>query len=134
VFGHLIESSRKTTRRVLWLGFVSLVGHSGGRARAVVAELTAGQKKDDTAIDTAMVFLTRRTEKPKSSPRRGCAAVKGSKLLSPRRPPRIFPPINLQEHFDPKDSRGRASEGGIGNGASCRRPTRCSWSRSSRSG
>src|SRR6266550_3339781 len=104
VFDHLIESSRKTNKKgAFGLGAISLMGHSLIVLAAVVATLTAGEKKDEGTIDTAIVFLNQEEQKkPEEQP--------------PMDIPTNIPPINLQEHFDPKDYTGTGVEGGIGSG------------------
>jgi high-affinity nickel permease len=53
VFNNLIESNRKSNKKgAFGLGMVSLIGHSAIVLAAVVATLTAGQKTDDTVVDT----------------------------------------------------------------------------------
>src|SRR5256712_4999124 len=120
VFDHLIESSRKTNKKSAFgLGFVSLVGHSVIVLAAVVATLTAGEKKDDTAIDTAMVFLNQEEQKKpeEQPPVVDVPQLKGFQtVVAPTDIPTNIPPINLQQHFDPKDYTGTGVEGGIGTG------------------
>src|SRR5882762_9998988 len=99
------------------LGVVSLVGHSVIVLAAVVATLTAGEKKDEGAIDTAMVFLNQEEQKkPEEQPpivdvpqRKQCETVVAAMDI-----PTNIPPIILQEHCDPKDYTGTGVEGGIG--------------------
>jgi len=47
-------------------------------------------------------------------------------VVAPTDIPTNIPPINLQEHFDPKDYSGTGSRAASGRG-SCRRPIRCTW-------
>ncbi|HYT63976.1 MAG TPA: energy transducer TonB [Gemmatimonadales bacterium] len=120
VFNNLIESNRKTDKKgAFGLGFVSLIGHSVIVLGAVVATLTAGQKDDNTAIDTAMVFLNQdEQKKPEEQPPIvDVPQLKGFQtVVAPTDIPTNIPPINLQEHFDPKDYTGTGVEGGIGTG------------------
>ena len=70
MFNNLIESNRKSNKKgAFGLGMVSLIGHSAIVLAAVVATLTAGQKTDDTVVDTAMVFLNQEEQKkPEEQP------------------------------------------------------------------
>ena len=120
MFNNLIESNRKTNKKgAFGLGFVSLIGHSLIVLGAVVATLTAGEKKDDNAIDTAMVFLNQEEQKKpeEQPPIVEVPQLKGFQtVVAPTDIPTNIPPINLQEHFDPKDYTGTGVEGGIGTG------------------
>ena len=120
MFDHLIESSRKTDKKgAFGLGAISLVGHSVIVLAAVVATLTAGQKKDDATLDTAMVFLNQEEQKKpeEQPPVVEVPQLKGFQtVVAPTDIPTNIPPINLQEHFDPKDYSGTGVEGGIGTG------------------
>ncbi len=120
MFNHLIESNKTTNKKgAFGLGFVSLVGHSVIVLGAVVATLTAGQKKDDQTIDTAMVFLNQEEQKKpeEQPPIVDVPQLKGFQtVVAPTDIPTNIPPINLQEHFDPKDYSGTGVEGGIGTG------------------
>jgi periplasmic protein TonB len=120
VFNNLIESNRKSNKKgAFGLGFVSLVGHSLVVLGAVIATLTAGQKDDQTTIDTAMVFLNQEeTKKPEEQPPvLDIPQLKGFQtVVAPTDIPTNIPPINLQEHFDPKDYTGTGVEGGSGTG------------------
>src|SRR5437667_4366481 len=120
VFNHLIESNRKTDKKgAFGLGVVSAVGHSVIVLAAVVATLTAGQKKDENVVDTAMVFLNQEEQKKpeEQPPVVDVPQLKGFQtVVAPTDIPTNIPPINLQEHFDPKDYTGTGVEGGIGTG------------------
>jgi protein TonB len=119
VFEHLIESKRKTDKKkALGLGFVSLVGHTVLVILAVVATLTAGPSSDDSHLDTTMVFLNQEEKKPEEQPPvLDIPQLKGFQtVVAPTDIPTNIPPINLQEHFDPKDYSGTGVEGGIGSG------------------
>ncbi len=120
VFNNLIESNRKTDKKgAFGLGFVSLIGHSVIVLGAVVATLTAGQKDAGETIDTAMVFLNQEEQKKpeEQPPIVDVPQLKGFQtVVAPTDIPTNIPPINLQEHFDPKDYTGTGVEGGIGTG------------------
>jgi len=120
VFDHLIESNRKADpKKAFGLGFVSLTVHSLLVLAAVIATITAGQASEETTLDTAMVFLNQEeTKKPEEQPPvLEIPQLKGFQtVVAPTDIPTNIPPINLQEHFDPKDYTGTGVEGGIGTG------------------
>jgi len=119
VFENLIESKRKAdAKKAFGLGFVSLVGHSVLVVLAVIATLTAGQAAQDILMDTTMVFLNQQEEqKQEEQPVIDIPQLKGFQtVVAPTDIPTNIPPINLQEHFDPKDYTGSGVEGGIGTG------------------
>jgi len=119
VFENLIESKRKADKKKAFgLGFVSLVGHSILVLLAVIATITAGQAATDEIPDTMMVFLNQEEKKPEEQPPvLEIPQLKGFQtVVAPTDIPTNIPPINLQEHFDPKDYSGTGVEGGIGTG------------------
>lgn len=120
MFDHLIESNRKSDKKgAFGLGFASLIGHSAVVLAAVVATLSAGQKKDEQTLDTAMVFLNQEEQKKpeEQPPVVDVPQLKGFQtVVAPTDIPTNIPPINLQQHFDPKDYSGTGVEGGIGTG------------------
>jgi len=119
VFENLIESKRKSDKKKAFgLGFVSLVGHGVLVVLAVIATLTAGQAATDEIPDTMMVFLNQEEKKPEEQPPvLEIPQLKGFQtVVAPTDIPTNIPPINLQEHFDPKDYSGTGVEGGIGTG------------------
>jgi protein TonB len=118
VFENLIESKRKAqAKKAFGLGFVSLVGHSFLVVLAVIATLTAGQAAQDILMDTTMVFLNQQEEQKQEEPVIDIPQLKGFQtVVAPTDIPTNIPPINLQEHFDPKDYTGSGVEGGIGTG------------------
>jgi len=119
VFDNLIESKRKADKKKAFgLGFVSLAGHSGIVLLAVIATLTAGQAAQDVLVDTTMVFVNQEEQKPEEQPPVvDIPQLKGFQtVVAPTDIPTNIPPINLQEHFDPKDYTGTGVEGGVGTG------------------
>ena len=120
MFNNLIESNRKSNKKgAFGLGAVSLIGHSAIVLAAVVATLTAGEKKEDAGVDTAMVFLNQEEQKKpeEQPPIVDVPQLKGFQtVVAPTDIPTNIPPINLQEHFDPKDYTGTGVEGGVGTG------------------
>ncbi|HEV8304318.1 MAG TPA: energy transducer TonB [Gemmatimonadales bacterium] len=119
MFDNLIESKRKADKKKAFgLGFVSLAGHSGIVLLAVIATLSAGQAAQDVIVDTTMVFLNQQEQKQEEQPPVvDIPQLKGFQtVVAPTDIPTNIPPINLQEHFDPKDYTGTGVEGGIGTG------------------
>jgi periplasmic protein TonB len=120
VFDNLIESQRKKNRgRGFGLGAVSLVVHTVLIAAAVYATLNAGQTDNKVKIDTAMVFLDqpKQEKPPEQQPVQLDVPLKGFQtVVAPDVIPTNIPPVNLQEHFDPKDYSGTGVEGGISTG------------------
>ncbi|HYT82540.1 MAG TPA: energy transducer TonB [Gemmatimonadales bacterium] len=119
MFDNLIESKRKADpKKAFGLGFVSLAGHSGIVLLAVIATLTAGHASQDVVVDTTIVFLQQQEQKQEEQPPVvDIPQLKGFQtVVAPTDIPTNIPPINLQEHFDPKDYTGSGVEGGIGTG------------------
>ena len=120
MFDTLIESKRKTNRKKgLSVGFVSLSIHAAIIAAAVAATLHAGQADHAVKVDTAMVYLEQHQEQkpPEQQPVQLDVPLKGFQtVVAPEVVPTNLPPVNLQEHFDPKDYSGSGVEGGLGTG------------------
>lgn len=119
MFDHLIESKRKKdTKRVFGLGAASLLVHTVVIALAVYATLNAGQSDNKVRVDTALVFMDQpKQEKPPEQPVQLDVPLKGFQtVVAPEVIPTNIPPVNLQEHFDPKDYSGTGVEGGLATG------------------
>jgi periplasmic protein TonB len=119
VFDHLIESKRKKNpKRVFGLGAMSLLVHTVVIAAAVYATLNAGQSDTKVKVDTALVFMDQpKQEKPPEQPVQLDVPLKGFQtVVAPEVIPTNIPPVNLQEHFDPKDYSGTGVEGGLATG------------------
>jgi len=119
VFDTLIESRRKSERkRYLGVGVVSLVMHTIIITAAVIATLTAGPSDNSVKVDTNMVYLQEQQQQKQPEPQPVLdVQLKGFQtVVAPTDIPTNIPPINLQEHFDPKDYSGSGVEGGVGNG------------------
>ncbi len=120
MFDTLIESKRKTNRKKgLSVGFVSLSIHAAIIAAAVAATLHAGQADHAVKVDTAMVYLEQHQEQkpPEQQPVQLDVQLKGFQtVVAPDIIPTNIPPVNLQEHFDPKDYSGTGVEGGVSTG------------------
>jgi len=120
VFDNLIESKRKKSgRRMFGVGAVSLVIHTVVIAGAVYATLSAGETDNSVKMDTTAVFLDQpKAEKPpEQQPVQLDVPLKGFQtVVAPDVIPTNIPPVNLQEHFDPKDYSGSGVEGGLATG------------------
>jgi len=120
VFDNLIESKRKKAgRRTFGVGAASLVIHTVVIAGAVYATLQAGQTDNSVKVDTAMVFVDqpKQEKPPEQQPVQLDVPLKGFQtVVAPDVIPTNIPPVNLQEHFDPKDYSGTGVEGGLATG------------------
>lgn len=119
MFDHLIESKRKKdTKRVFGLGAASMLVHTVVIGLAVYATLNAGQADNKVRVDTALVFMDQpKQEKPPEQPVQLDVPLKGFQtVVAPEVIPTNIPPVNLQEHFDPKDYSGSGVEGGLASG------------------
>jgi TonB family protein len=120
VFDVLIES-KKPSQKGRWAGtsLASIVFHTLVIGGAVYATLSAGQTDDSNKIDTALVYINPEQQKQPDQPPPPQLDVqfKGFQtVVAPTDIPTNIPPVNLQEHFDPKDFTGVGVEGGVGNG------------------
>lgn len=119
MFDTLIESKRKTEKKKFFgVGFVSLILHSGVVGAAIVATMSAGEAASKIVVDTNMVYLQQQTQKqPEPQPVQLDVQLKGFQtVVAPENIPTDIPPVNLQEHFDPKDYSGTGVEGGVATG------------------
>jgi len=120
VFENLIESGRKSDKkRFLSVGTISVVMHTSIIAAAVYATLSAGEGAKKIETDTALVFLQQQQQKQPDQPPPPQIDVplKGFQtVIAITDVPKNIPPVNLQEHFDPKDFSGSGVEGGVANG------------------
>ena len=120
MFDNLIESKRKkNSKRVFGVGAVSLVVHTVVIAGAVYATLSAGEADNSVKVDTAMVFMDqpKQEKPPEQQPVQLDVPLKGFQtVVAPDVIPTNIPPVNLQEHFDPKDYSGTGVEGGVSTG------------------
>src|SRR2546427_10030153 len=101
------------------VGAVSLVIHTVVIAGAVYATLSAGEADNSVKVDTAMVFVDqpKQDKPPEQQPVQLDVPLKGFQtVVAPDVIPTNIPPVNLQEHFDPKDYSGTGVEGGLATG------------------
>ena len=119
MFDTLIESRRKSEKKKYFgVGVVSLVLHTLIISAVVIATLTAGPSDNSVKVDTNMVYLQEQQQQKQPEPQPVLdVQLKGFQtVVAPTDIPTNIPPINLQEHFDPKDYSGSGVEGGVGNG------------------
>ncbi|HKR55775.1 MAG TPA: energy transducer TonB [Gemmatimonadales bacterium] len=120
MFDNLIESKRKTQKgRFMGVGFVSVTLHTGIIAAAVYATLSANTGDNKAKVDTTVVFLQQQQQKQPDQPPPPTIDVplKGFQtVVAITDIPKNIPPVNLQEHFDPKDFSGAGVEGGVATG------------------
>jgi TonB family protein len=118
VFDVLIESKKSSQRgRLAGTSIVSIVFHTLVIGGLVYATLTAGQTDNSVKVDTALVYIPPETKQPEPPPPQLEVQFKGFQtVVAPTDIPTNIPPINLQEHFDPRDFSGVGVEGGTGTG------------------
>src|SRR5947208_16614128 len=77
------------------------------------------QTYNSVKVDTAMVFVDqpKQEKPPEQQPVQLDVPLKGFQtVVAPDVIPTNIPPVNLQEHFDPKDYSGTGVEGGLASG------------------
>ena len=119
MFDVLIESKKQgQTGKVAGTSLVSLVFHTIVIGGLVYATLTAGGAGGGVEADTAMVYIQQETKQPDQPPPPQLEVqFKGFQtVVAPTDIPTNIPPVNLQEHFDPRDFSGVGVEGGSASG------------------
>jgi hypothetical protein len=118
VFLRLNESTRRADRSVLGLSVVSLGVHAALILGGVYAIRTAGRNPATVRADTTVVFLESPQVVPQQHPVELDVPLKGFRtIVAPPQIPTSIPPVDLQQHFDPRDYSGTGVEGGLANGA-----------------
>jgi protein TonB len=115
----LFASDRKPDARGFTRGgLISLLVHSAVIGGAILATLSARQSTGAAKIDTAMVYLQPQEPQHETPPPPELQVpLKGFQTLAvPATIPTAIPPVDLQEHFDPKDFSGVGVEGGTATG------------------
>jgi TonB family protein len=116
----LIESKRKSSSgRVFSVGLMSLAIHSALIAGVVYATLHAAPSDDRVKTDTTVVLLTPQEQRKPAEPPplQLVDALKGFQtVVVPAQIPTDIPPVDLRQHFDPRDYSGSGVEGGHANG------------------
>lgn len=118
MFLRLRESTQRTDRRVLGLSGVSLVVHSVLILGGVYAARSSVPNGGAVRADTTVVFLeSPRVAAPQLPVQLDLPPAGFQTLAALPDIPTNIPPVDLQQHFDPKDYTGTGVEGGIANGA-----------------
>ena len=119
MFDVLIESKKQSQKgRLAGTSLASIVFHTLVIGGAVYATLSAAQA-EEAVVETAMVYIQQETQKQPDQPPPPQLDVqlKGFQtIVAPTDIPTNIPPVNLQEHFDPKDFSGIGVEGGVASG------------------
>ena len=99
-------------------GLVSLLVHSAVIGGAIFATISARQNAAITKLDTALVYVQPQEPQHESPPPPDLQIpLKGFQTVAvPVNMPTEIPPVDLQEHFDPKDFSGVGVEGGTATG------------------
>jgi periplasmic protein TonB len=115
----LLETKRRMQKgKVLRTSFASLALHSAVIGAALYGTLHAGLRDDTVKVDTTVVLLESQQQKaPEREPTPLDAPLKGFQTVAVLPEiPTTLPPVNLLQHFDPKDYSGTGVEGGLANG------------------
>jgi hypothetical protein len=98
-------------------GLLSLVIHTTVIAGAIYATVSSRHTDASVKFDTALVMMAPQTPQHETPPPALEVPLKGFQTVTvPTLVPTEIPPVNLQEHFDPKDFTGVGVEGGVANG------------------
>ena len=119
MFDVLIESKRASQKGKLFgTSLVSMLVHTGIIGGAVFATYTAASTDTGPKVDTALVYVQPEQKQPDQPPPPQLdVQFKGFQtVVAPTDIPTNIPPVNLQEHFDPRDFSGVGVEGGSGTG------------------
>jgi protein TonB len=115
----LLASDRKPDARGFTRGsLISLLVHTAVIGGAIFATLSARQSAGAAKIDTAVVYLQPQEPQHETPPPPELQIpLKGFQTVAvPATIPTAIPPVDLQEHFDPKDFSGVGVEGGTATG------------------
>ncbi len=136
----LLETKRRTEKKRLFgSGATSLALHAVLIGGAVYATLSARPADIAVRMDTTVVLLTPAQRQPAVPPPAELAEpLRGFQTVTiPTQLPTAMPKLDLQERFDPKETRRTIPGSGWKAAAptgSCRRGTRCTRSRWWKSG
>ena len=119
MFDVLIESKRQSQKgKLAGTSLASIVFHTLVIGGAIYATLTAGET-EEAVMETAMVYIQQETQKQPDQPpppQLDVQLMGFQTIVAPTDIPTNIPPVNLQEHFDPKDFSGVGVEGGVASG------------------
>ncbi|HET7250193.1 MAG TPA: energy transducer TonB [Gemmatimonadales bacterium] len=119
MFDVLIESKKASQKgKLAGTSIVSLVVHTGIIGGAIFATYSAAATDTGPKVDTALVYVQPEQKQPDQPPPPQLdVQFKGFQtVVAPTDIPTNIPPVNLQEHFDPKDFSGVGVEGGVATG------------------
>lgn len=122
MFDNLVESKpqKKALKDRLPSAFMSVVFHGAVIYAAIMVTMQATQVATNTAADTTMMYV--QPEKQEKQPEPPKIATinpppKGfQNITAPVNIPTTIPPVDLNQHFNPKDYSGVGVEGGVANG------------------
>ncbi len=116
----LLESKRRANKgKLLGVGFASLTIHTAVIAGIVYATLHASRPDNTVKMDTTVVLLAPQHDQklPQQQPAQLDIPLKGFQTVAVvPEVPTTLPPVDLTQHFDPKDYSGTGIEGGKANG------------------
>ncbi len=117
MFLRLRDSARKADRTVFGMGIVSLGVHGALILGSVYVVRNTAHSATSVVADTTVVFLESPRVAPQELPLPVDVPLNGFQTLTvlPEIPTSI-PPVDLQQHFDPRDYSGRGLEGGVAGG------------------
>lgn len=116
LFQQIRQVTRTSDRRTLGLSIASFVVHAALIVGAGAAVRSVARGPDSVHADTTLVFLEPRAE-PQSQALELDMPVRGFQtVVVPTEIPATLPPVDLQQHFDPKDYSGTGAEGGTADG------------------
>ena len=114
----LFASGRKPDATGFTRGsLISLIVHSAVIGGAIFATISARPSSGAAKLDTAIVYLQPQERPQEVPPPMLQVPLKGFQTVTiPAITPTQVPPVDLQEHFDPKDFSGIGVEGGTAGG------------------
>jgi len=114
----LFETNRRSRpKAVFGVGFASLTLHSALIVGAVYGTLHSKSGDTTVKLDTTVVLLTPEPKAPDQQPVPLAEPLRGFQtVVVPTLIATNVPPLDLEEHFDPKDYSGIGVEGGRADG------------------
>jgi TonB family protein len=113
----LFETNRRRRPKALFVGLASLTLHTALIVGAVYGTLHSRPSDVRVKLDTTVVLLTPEPKVPDRQPVQVIEPLRGFQtVVVPTVIPNAVPPLDLEEHFDPKDYTGVGLEGGRADG------------------
>ena len=110
-------NKRRRPKALLGVGLASLTLHTALIIGAVYGTLRGGPGDTTVKLDTTVVLLTPEPKVSPPQPVQLAEPLRGFQtVVVPTAIPTSVPPLDLQEHFDPKDYSGIGVEGGRADG------------------